>query len=317
MFKPAPSHDIDYGVTFSKKYAEQLGLDWQESYIKILDELGIKNIRLVAYWDESEPIDDEFNFDDILWQLEEAKKRDISVIMAIGRKVPRYPECFEPDWWKNLDSEELKKIELYEYVSRATLELKHFDNIVIWQVENEPFFPFGECEDIKEEDVEKEILIVREIDGRPILTQDSGEGGFWYPSYSRGDYLGISMYRRIWYDFWGIFFGNTVYFQYPLPNWTYRLRSIVLRVPMDKIIVTELQAEPWGPAGNEALSRAVKDKTMSKQHFLSTISYAQNSGFGELYLWGVEWWLFEKEVLNEPFFWDTARVLMGSNSLGD
>jgi hypothetical protein len=48
---------------------------------------------------------------------------------------------------------------------------------------------------------------------------------------------------------------------------------------------------------------------MSRTDFYATLSYAQNAGFKRLYLWGAEWWLWEKEKNNNPYFWDTAKAL--------
>ncbi|MFZ5424336.1 MAG: cellulase family glycosylhydrolase [Patescibacteria group bacterium] len=308
--RPKVSEEINYGVTFSNKYAEELGLDWRNSYIKVLDDLGAKNLRLVVYWDETEPTNNEYSFDNIKFQLDEAEKRDVNVILTMGRKVPRWPECFEPAWWKKISREVDRDAQLYEFIATTTSELKDYKTIKKWQVENEPFFPFGECEfEIKRDTLKNEIDIVREIDNRPILVQDSGEGGYWYPSYKLGDYLGISMYRRIWYDFWGIFLGNHIYFKYPLAHWSYKIKAETLQVPPEKIIVTELQAEPWGPGINSKLTTDQKNKTMSRDKFIDTIAYAQKSGFNNLYLWGVEWWLWEKEVNNNAFYWDTAKAL--------
>ena len=207
IHRPKVNHNITYGITFSNKYAEEVGLDWKNTYIQILDDLNPDTLRLVAYWDDIEANRDQFNHDDIWWQLEEAQKRDKEVILVVGRKVPRWPECFEPQWWNDLENEGVKNQELYEFVKRTVADLKRFDNIKMWQVENEPFFPFGICQkSITRDVVKQEVEIVRSLDGRPIIIQDSGEGGYWLPTYKLGDYLAISMYRKIWYDFWGVFF---------------------------------------------------------------------------------------------------------------
>ena len=310
ILKPKVQKNINYGVTFSNRYAEQMGLDWKKVYIETLDDLQVKNIRLVAYWDEIEQEKDIYDYSNIKWQLEEAEKRNVNVILALGRKVPRYPECFEPKWWNELPSDNVKEQELLEYVKQTVNELRGFGSIKMWQVENEPFWPFGECDnpEIKKETVSKEIEITRSLDKRPILVQDSGEGGLWKSTYEMGDYLGISMYRKIWYDFWGVFLGRFIYFQYPLAHWTYKIKANIVGVPVDKIIITELQGEPWGPGINSELTQEEKDQTMSKNHFISTIDYAQKSGFKDLYLWGVEWWYFEKQNGN-PFYWDVAKAL--------
>ena len=308
--RPTPQHNINYGITFSNKYSEQLGLDWKGTYIKILDDLGVDNLRLIAYWDDIEATKNVYNFSDIKWQLDEAQKRNIPVIMTIGRKVPRYPECFEPAWWKEITSEDIRKAELFEYLKMTVSELKGYSVIDKWQVENEPFFPFGDCKfKIEYNTVKQEIELVRKLDTRPIVVQDSGEGGYWRPSFTLGDYLAISMYRKIWYDFWGALAGNFIYFQYPLAHWTYKIKADLTGVPYQRIIVTELQGEPWGPTINSELAQIEKDKTMSRNDFLATLSYAQQSGFKDLYVWGAEWWLWEKEVNNNSFFWNTAKAL--------
>jgi hypothetical protein len=310
IYRPKPLNDINYGVNFSDKYARELGLDWQDAYIKVLDDLKVKELRLVAYWDEIETEPDNYNFENIKWQLEEAQKRDVKVILAIGRKVPRFPECFEPSWWNDIQDEEIRNLELYEYVKTGINELKGYENIKMWQVENEPFWPFGDCKyEHKINVLDKEVKLVRSLDDRPILVQDSGEGGLWKDSYNRGDYLAISMYRKIWYDFWGVFLGRSIYFQYPLAHWTYKIKSHMVGVPYQRIIVTELQGEPWGPDINSKLTDEEKDKSFSRNDYTATLSYAQKAGFKDIYLWGTEWWLWEKEMNNNPFFWDASKAL--------
>jgi len=315
IYRPQVQENVNYGITFSKKYAKQLDLNWKTVYLSVLDDLEVKNLRLVAYWDDVEAERDQYDFSDIIWQLDQAELRDVNVIMTIGRKVPRYPECFQPAWWEKLDNPQVQNVELLEYVKTATETLKDYDNIVMWQVENEPFFKFGECQNplLQKDTVLKEIEIVRSLDKRPILVQDSGEGGFWFPAYQAGDYLGISMYRKVWYDFWHVFLGNFIYFKYPLAHWTYKIKADLTMVPHQNIIVTELQAEPWGPALNSQLSQKEKDKTMSRHQFLDTISYAQKAGFRDYYFWGAEWWYWEKYVNDNPYFWDTAKALFSQS----
>lgn len=45
------STDTKLGVTFSSRYAGDIGLDWRQAYISMLDDLKVKNIRLPVYWD--------------------------------------------------------------------------------------------------------------------------------------------------------------------------------------------------------------------------------------------------------------------------
>ncbi len=303
-----PAKNIEYGVTFSAPYATSFGFDWKEVYLAVLDDLKVNNLRLIAYWDDIEKDEGKYDFSDLKFQLDEAKKRNVNVILAIGRKVPRWPECHEPEWIKDREDKKIEEA-LLTLLNKEVNEFKGYENIKMWQVENEPFFPFGECEVPTWDFVKKEVSVVKALDPkRPVVVQDSGEGGFWLPSYLLGDNLGISMYRRIWYDFWGVFLGKHIFFTYPLSYWSYPLKARIVGIPLEKILVLELQAEPWGDDSPNKLSSEIKDKTMSKDKFLETISYAQKTGINSFYFWGVEWWYWEKAKNNNPFFWETAKA---------
>ena len=94
-----------FGVTFSQKYAASLNADWQKILISILDELKVKHFRLIAYWDFIEPVKDNYDFSDLDWQIKEAKSRNAEIVLAVGRKLPRWPECHDPRWLANLSKQ--------------------------------------------------------------------------------------------------------------------------------------------------------------------------------------------------------------------
>src|SRR3989344_2509681 len=97
-----PARQVEWGVAFSTKQAQLLSLDWQTTYSAILDELKPKNLRLVAYWDELESQPGQFDFSKLDWQLVKANEHQANVILTIGRKLPRWPECHLPMWFKDL-----------------------------------------------------------------------------------------------------------------------------------------------------------------------------------------------------------------------
>ncbi|MFH1565626.1 MAG: hypothetical protein ABIB98_00290 [bacterium] len=299
-----PKENMEYGVTFSQKYAKELNLDWKETYLNILDGLKVKNLRLLAYWDDIEKEKGVYDFSDIDFMLSEAEKRNVSVILALGRKLPRWPECFEPKWAKE-KGEEYIKTRLLILIPKEVEHLKKYKSIKYWQVENEPFFPFGICSFMLDHEfVRKEVDMVRSIDTRPILVSDSGEGGTWIFSYSLADYLAISMYRKVWLSFWG-------YFSWPFPAPSYKIKAALLNIPIEKIFNTELQAEPWSnkpiiEATNEEL-----EKTMTHQDFIKTIEYAKQTGITKTYFWGVEWWYYQKQN-GDPFYWNTAKNIFSN-----
>ena len=60
--KPPQAKEMTWGVNFSQKHAELLGLDWKSTYSALIDDLGAKNIKLATYWDLIEPENGKFYF---------------------------------------------------------------------------------------------------------------------------------------------------------------------------------------------------------------------------------------------------------------
>ena len=100
--------EITYGVSFNTLYAEELHLDWKKVYLAILDDLKVRHLRLSSHWTMVEPKQDIFNFSELDFQISEAEKRDADVILGVGRRLPRWPECHVPEWAKDMPWEEQK-----------------------------------------------------------------------------------------------------------------------------------------------------------------------------------------------------------------
>ena len=100
--KPAPEK-ITYGVSFNTPYAFELGLDWKDTYDAIVDDLNVKHLRLSAHWDLVEPKDNKWNFKEIDYQVEKAQEVGADIIFAVGRRLPRWPECHTPEWAQKLE----------------------------------------------------------------------------------------------------------------------------------------------------------------------------------------------------------------------
>ena len=97
---------VIYGVSFSPLQAERLDLDWEEVYLSILDDLKVKYLRLSAYWNTIEIREGVFNWQDLDWQIKKAAERGVKVILVIGRRVPRWPECHDPLWLAQFSKKE-------------------------------------------------------------------------------------------------------------------------------------------------------------------------------------------------------------------
>ncbi|MBU1291925.1 beta-galactosidase [Patescibacteria group bacterium] len=296
---------IDFGVTFSQYFAEQMELDWKKMYLAILDELGVKKIRLVAYWQKIEPAQDEFSFDDLDWQIKEADKRDMEIILVMGQKVPRWPECHIPDWARGLSQSEYHD-ELLSAITQIVNRYKGNKAIKIWQVENEPFLMgFGECPKLDKEFLDKEINLVRELDNRPILLTASGELSSWTQPARRADIFGTTLYRIVWSDFF------QKHIQYPIPPVFYYKRANLVKwfTRVEKTIIIELQAEPWNHLMIWETTPEEQSKTMNLERFKEVINYTKRTGFNEAYLWGAEWWYWLREKYDDDSIWQEAQKL--------
>lgn len=162
--KSKPIEKIDFGITFSKIQTEGFKLDWQKTYLAILDDLRVKKLRLIAYWPEIEPTEGNFDFKDLDWQVNEAEKRDAEIILAVGQRLPRWPECHEPQWVQNQNLN-LKNQKLLEYIEKTVDRYKTNPSIIAWQIENEPFLTwFGDCPKMDKKFLDQEIALVRSLD---------------------------------------------------------------------------------------------------------------------------------------------------------
>ncbi len=297
--------DIKWGVTFSKYFTEEMGLDWKETYLAILDDLKPKSLRLPLYWQDIEAQAGIYNFADYDWLASEAQKRNVELVLIIGRKLPRWPECHLPEWAASLN-ERSQQTRILKLISEIAGHYKDLGNLYLWQVENEPFFPFGECSLWGAGFLDEEIKAVRTLDSaHQIIVTDSGELSLWVPAAKRADIFGTTMYRIIWNKYLG-------YFKYPLPPRFFWLKANLVHLfyPQKPIIVSELQLEPWGEKLLKESPLEEQVKSMNLRQFEENIAYARQAGFPEVYLWGTEWWYWLKVKHNQPEIWETAKKLI-------
>ncbi len=306
LSRKAVPERITYGVSFNTMYAQELGLPWKETYIAILDELKVRHLRLAAHWTMVEPERDRYDFTALDYQVSEAGKRGADVVFAVGRRLPRWPECHVPSWAKDLSWDE-QKDELRAYIKAVVERYKDSPNITYWQVENEPFlgvFAKEHCGDLDEEFLKEEIAIVRSLDGtRPILVTDSGNLGTWKGAYTAGDAFGTSVYVYFWNPDLGQF--KTV-----LPPAFYRIKENVLKLFYGdkKTFLIELSAEPWLLEPITDVPLDIQYERMDVEKFEEILMYAEKTRYDTQFLWGAEWWYWLK-LKGEAHMWDRAKTL--------
>jgi len=308
--KPAGvvENSFHWGVAYSRIFSEQMGLDWQETYLAIINDLKPQYIRLPIYWQDVEAEPGKFTFSYYDWMISEAEKRDIKLVLVIGRKTPRWPECNLPDWVNKKDLES-QKAPVMNLISQTVERYKDKSNLYAWQVENEPFLNFGECPLMGGEFLDEEIAKVRKIDSRhPIMVTDSGELSAWVQAAKRADIFGTTMYLIVHSPKVG-------YLEYHLPPRFFWIKANIVHLfyPQKPIIVSELQAEPWGPNLLYDITVDEQMKTMNFPQLQKNIEYAKKVGFPDIYLWGAEWWYWMKIHENRPEYWNYIKELINES----
>lgn len=302
--------EITYGVSFSKLHAEELGLDWKETYSAILHELKPKHLRLSAHWPMLEPRMGEFNFEELDYQMRVAAENGADVILAVGRRAPGWPECHVPDWAVNLSQEE-RDARVLLYMTMVVERYKNAANLRYFQVENEPFLHFAPqyCGEFDPAFLTREIehvkLLAPEV---PILVTDSGEMGKWYGAWQAGDIFGTSVYLYVWYNPFGPV-------RYPMGPAFFRIKQNVAEFFLGekKTMLIELGMEPWLNKPIVAASVAEQLERMGPEKIEEIIAFAAETGFDEHYLWGAEWWYYLHVKHGNDWFWKRAQELFASS----
>ena len=302
---PGVPSDLRVGATFIHINAEALGLNWKSAYREIIKDLGIKQIRIPIFWDQIEPKPGMFNWEKLDWQMQEAAIAQAKILLVVGHRVPRYPECYAPDWTRSLNDQAFKKA-LFAMTTAAVSHFKDHPALEAWQVENEPLAKIlgkiwgGEaCREIAPL-VAEEVKLVRSMDQRhPTIVTFAFSP--WMTSQLRqtldfdSDVVAITLF-------------NKVFFRSPVYNGYVELFKMgffsPLRLAYQRAIahqkgkpfwVAEMQAEPWGPDGPYKFDHpADAYLSMNPDRLIETWNYAARSGISRIYLWGAEWWLSER-----------------------
>jgi hypothetical protein len=299
---------IQYGMSFNTMYANELGLDWKETYDAILDELGVRHLRLAAHWPMVEPIDDIYNFEELDYQIARAEEVGAEVVFAVGRRLPRWPECHVPSWAAKL-SEAERQAQTLDYASVVINRYKNSPAIKYWQIENEPYlevFAKDHCGEFDEPFFEREVAHFRSLDNtRPFLITDSGNLGTWIGPYKHGDAFGTSVYIHFWNPELGQF--RTI-----IPPWFYRVKESLLALfyGEKETMLIELSAEPWllEPITNVDIETQYSRMDLEKLNDI--LEYAKDTRYEKQYLWGAEWWYW-LDKKGHPEMWERGRKLYG------
>lgn len=303
-----PEAKRQLGITWSAPYAESLGISSNEGLQAAINDLGVQHVRLPVYWSRVEQISDIYDWTELDAQLDLLTDHSVPVTLAIGLKVPRWPECWIPDWAETLPAVEREQA-LWRYLRNVVIHTRSRKIITAWQIENEPFFPFGICPKRTIKDVAREAALVRALDpleaGRKILTTDSGEVGFWQKTSPVIDEVGISVYRVTN----ATFLGMRTYDW--LPPWWYARKTMLTRLLPGgaPTYISEFQMEPWVLKDLRTLPIPEMLETFPLTRMQNNHWFLDRSRFLQADLWGVEWWYWMKTQKGHPEFWEEAKQI--------
>ncbi|MDO8499319.1 MAG: cellulase family glycosylhydrolase [bacterium] len=290
-----PAHpDLTIGASFDPDYARYLGVDPAKNLEKILGDWNFRYLRFSAHWDGIEAVRGQYNWSSLDWQMEMARAQGAKIIIAIGHKTPRWPECHLPVWAQSLPAADYA-VALNDYIKATVNRYKNNPALEIWQVENEPLLAYGLCMPLTSDQLEAEIAMVKELDpAHPTLTTDSGELSWWFQTARAADLFGTTMYRVVWDRFIG-------YWRYSwLAPGYYTFRARINGLTPANTFVVELQTEPWIPGAFSATPLTEQNKSMDETQLKANLAAAEHTGFSRVYLWGAEWWYWlEQQGQNE------------------
>ncbi len=305
---------MKYGITYSTKYAEELGFDPNFLLLNILQDFSFDVIRIPVYWDLIETSPDDFDFKKLDMIIELLDKYNQPYILSIGRKTPRWPEFHEPTYIREFISKNIgNDLEISNYLlSRLenvfSIVLQRYSNnknLRGWQVENEPFFSFGMTEfPIQTDMYHKEVELFRQIynskcpDAEPIIYCSTSQQIEHINVFNRSniDRIGINIYPRIYQSATSLYVDNKY--------WWWKIFLFFKKLMFSgKFFVSEIQCEPWTNDKHiSEMSRNEIDQAFTIDNIVKNLNIVKSLSVDEVWLWGIEWWYFKAKYRNNSTY---------------
>lgn len=332
FINPIPEKNIiegykpKYGTSYSFEQAAWYGLDPRKSYVELLDTFKFDWVRLPFFWDQMVDSNGNLKIGDLMFAIEEAKKRNVKVVIALGLKTPYYPEYHLPESIAS-QMQFADKVGLNHPVAddllaldrKLVTTLSKYDNISYWQVENEPYLANVNGWKIERDLIAAEIDIVREADikKRPIILNHVGPTIFdnqykqLLPLLMPQDVFSVNAYFKTQ----GVnlfafkLFGKKVsvdwprWLVWPVQSWTFfsvdfgDLKKEVEGKGI-KFWVLEMQAEPYIRDLESAQSN---DFSFSLDDVWKADTYLRSFRIEAVGLWGAPFWQFRQKAADSSW----------------
>lgn len=297
---------LQMGVSFIPDYAQSLGLDPQQT-MDALTGIGAKQFRLVSYWSDMEQTPGHYDFSQLDWQFKKAEAAHAKVILAVGLRQPRWPECHAPDWVNINQPDSQWQPQLETFMQKVVERYRNSPSLQQYQLENEYFLKgFGICTNYDRGRLVNEYNLVKKLDPKHTVIVGRSNNALGFPvGQPQPDEFSISVYKRVWDA--GV---THRYLEYPQPAWFYGYIAGVQKIFNHKdMMIGELQAEAWPPNGQtiQQTSLAEQNKSLNAKRLQDRFGYGKATGMRSMDLWGAEYWYYRKQVLHDPSLWNVAQ----------
>jgi hypothetical protein len=299
------SQPFQMGVSFIPDYAQSLGLNPQQT-LDSLFSIGVRQVRLVSYWSDGEPTPGHYDFSQLDWQFSKAEAAHAKVVLTVGLRQPRWPECHIPTWAAT-EPVNVWQPQLEAYMQAVVQRYQHSPSLQSYQLENEYFLQgFGSCTNFDRSRLVSEYNLIKQLDPHhPIIVGRSNNALGFPVGQPQPDMFSISVYKRVWDA--GI---THRYLEYPFPAWFYGYIAGVQKIFNHRdMVLGELQAEAWPPNGKTIpeTSLAEQNKSLDAKRLQDRIEYGKATGMRQIDLWGAEYWYYRLTVLHDPSLWNVAQ----------
>lgn len=303
---------MTYGVTFIPDYAQSLGVNPQQTMQALLN-IGVRQFRLTSYWSDIQPSAGQYDFSQLDWEFKLANEYHAKIILTVGLRQPRWPECHPPSWINTAKPMATWEPQLLAFMTQVINRYKHNPALEAWQLENEYFLKgFGQCNNYSRQRLITEYNLLAKLDPQHTIILGRSNNAIGIPiGKPTPDMYSISVYKRVW-D------ANVThrYFEYPYPAWFYAFLAGLQEIYQGKnMIIAELQAEAWAPDNKTLtqISLSQQDKSLNATRLKHRFSFGKATGMKDAIMWGAEYWYYRKVVLHDPSLWNVAKKEFSAN----
>lgn len=328
-----PPSRLLLGTTFSQLQCHYLGLEYRAAF-KAICGLGIKRVRLCAYWHELEPQPNAFQFTTLDWLLDTCAAQGLEVVLAVGMKVPRWPEFHFPAWLQDSFETGAGALPLDQRlpaVAEAALRMleavvahaRYAPALRYWQVENEPLtrLQITGGRFLSQTFVAQEVALVRRLalpKQKLLLTgsialpwgQAPADQQAFQFCLEQADAVGINVYSKVP-------LGQLPVYLQPQPPFWQRLQywQVLLTTYRKEAWITEAQAEPWEPRRLVAVDKLAYPSA-SPQQATALVQKLIALNYSTILLWGCEYWYWHYRQ-GRTFWWQAMQQLLAASETAE